>query len=1342
MDLNTRIVITTKDQTKAGNASVKGGLKGIDNQLNQLRRNVIAAFSVGAAVLLVKQLGRVADEYKEVSARIKLATDNQQQYNQAQNELFAISQRTRTSLAVNAVLFNRVNRSVKSLGGTQQRSLRLTELINKATKIGGESAQTASQAIRQFNQGIASGVLRGEEYNAVLEGSTRLAQALADGLGVDIGRLREMAEAGELTTARVLAAVESQAEILEREVVNVPLKIGDAWQVAENGWLQYIGKLDEGAGTSATIAESIKFIGENVKELIETLLHAGTIFLTVYGAKKVAMLKTYVTEQLAGVAATKAELAAAAALNAAKLRQAQINLRLIQSKIVDLRTSQKMAQTDVARIAILKQLSAAMAQEAAALSVLQAAEKGYIATTTVATRVTRFFNKAFKGLIIGAIAFEVIQILREWSTGFDLWAIAVEAAVAKVITVLGHVLSGDFLDSDATPLEDKLATIDDKFSEMFINAQNGTVSATDRANAAFTGLGNKGSSAADKLAEAFKRVKQTIEANAESQKIVLERQLNDLDLFAAQAATRFERAYSSEIDIARANEQALLNVNQQKITAIVAHYAEQISTIEAAYDKEIKATRQKNLSVEGLEKDLANAKKANFIEVEKALAASVAKLLEIERAHLQKAKSYVSQRLEFERQAAKNLRELTVGGESDALAQLRRQKERLELSKQLANAEAEFKKKNFGEALEQFQKINDAALELAKAEKQSAEEGKSFSYDAIQAKKLYQESVEGVSATLVELEKQEKSAAESAAEQREDQVQQLGSVQEILTDIDEKLAKNQQLKIDVDHSQVDAVIAQINAIPTNKTITITTRNVQANQTGGPIFGFNTGGYLPRAGQLDGYGGGDKVKALLEPGEFIIRKEAVAAYGQQFMQRINGIKEPIKRRLGGLIPRFAVGGYVSAGSGTTEGTVFIKGGRVAVKLNIQPDELNDALFKLEEKIQQQIDDAQQRFNESALRVTEQAGELTSRTLQRYAQDIARIQKDAVNFSESIEDRIRRIKQAGFTEEERRVDIIKQIREKQAAAEQAIAEGDVERATRLNGELIALAESISGESRDAAGNIIVDQQTAANQAINFLRQAQQINLQITAEKKNQTETAKQAELAAIALEKSTKLAAIEAELQAKLAAIETAKQAEMAATQETKSGASRSGASYSSSSRDISGSSGGGSNIKNQINDAKRQLSNLMFKAGPTSLFGLTPGQIEIDKQAALLRARIQQLTQQLNKSFIDNGGSLRFALGGNVPGQGDGDTVPAMLTPGEWVMNKLSVQKYGAGFMDAVNRGILPVQKFANGGQVGNVGQSIAVSLSLGNASAQGQFPADDSTRSLIAELQDAGLVHG
>lgn len=45
---------------------------------------------------------------------------------------------------------------------------------------------------------------------------------------------------------------------------------------------------------------------------------------------------------------------------------------------------------------------------------------------------------------------------------------------------------------------------------------------------------------------------------------------------------------------------------------------------------------------------------------------------------------------------------------------------------------------------------------------------------------------------------------------------------------------------------------------------------------------------------------------------------------------------------------------------------------------------------------------------------------------------------------------------------------------------------------------------------------------------------------------------------------------------------------------------------------------------------------------------------------------------------------RFAAGGTVPGHGDRDTVPAMLTPGEYVIRRQAVRRVGVRLLDAIN----------------------------------------------------------
>src|SRR5690606_17759855 len=104
----------------------------------------------------------------------------------------------------------------------------------------GSSASEANSSVRQFSQAMASGVLRGDEFNSIMENSPRLARALADGLNVPVGALRKMAEEGELTSDRVVAAIESQSEVIEREFQKVPLTVSRATQKVRNALLKLV----------------------------------------------------------------------------------------------------------------------------------------------------------------------------------------------------------------------------------------------------------------------------------------------------------------------------------------------------------------------------------------------------------------------------------------------------------------------------------------------------------------------------------------------------------------------------------------------------------------------------------------------------------------------------------------------------------------------------------------------------------------------------------------------------------------------------------------------------------------------------------------------------------------------------------------------------------------------------------------------------------------------------------------------------------------------------------------------------------------------------------------------
>src|SRR5690606_41108712 len=102
-----------------------------------------------------------------------------------------------SSLDATAGLFTKVNDTGKQMGMTQQQSLDPVKTINMALQTGGGSAQASEAAIVQLTQALQSAVLRGDEFNSIMEQARGISKALAQSLGVTTGELRAMAGEGD-----------------------------------------------------------------------------------------------------------------------------------------------------------------------------------------------------------------------------------------------------------------------------------------------------------------------------------------------------------------------------------------------------------------------------------------------------------------------------------------------------------------------------------------------------------------------------------------------------------------------------------------------------------------------------------------------------------------------------------------------------------------------------------------------------------------------------------------------------------------------------------------------------------------------------------------------------------------------------------------------------------------------------------------------------------------------------------------------------------------------------------------------------------------------------------------
>jgi tape measure domain-containing protein len=213
------------------------------------------ADKAGAVIAKVVDL---SNRYAELTGKLGQVTESSEELAAAQQAVYDIAQDTRSVMDSTAELYAKVAKAGADLNLTQRETADITRLVNQAFKIAGTDAHAADGAIRQLAQGLASGTLRGDEFNSMMEASPRLMEALAEGLGVAKGELRGMAEQGALTSERIIAALMSQTDTIQSEFEELPKTVDGAVTQIENAFLRYVGQMDQATGASDLFATAVE----------------------------------------------------------------------------------------------------------------------------------------------------------------------------------------------------------------------------------------------------------------------------------------------------------------------------------------------------------------------------------------------------------------------------------------------------------------------------------------------------------------------------------------------------------------------------------------------------------------------------------------------------------------------------------------------------------------------------------------------------------------------------------------------------------------------------------------------------------------------------------------------------------------------------------------------------------------------------------------------------------------------------------------------------------------------------------------------------------------------------
>ncbi|MDF2407529.1 tape measure protein [Morganella morganii] len=304
-------LLTSQRQLDQRLRSMEGGFNRTTTAVNGTERSMASLSRVAAsltAYLSASAVASYAEAWTVLNNKLSNSVRASESLVEVTERVFNISQDTRSSLDATATLYARLERGTRQYNTSAEDLAKLTTIINQGFIVSGATAQEAENAIIQLSQGIASGVLRGEEFNSVSEQGSRLMVALADSMGVSIGQLRAMAAEGKLTTDVVVNGLLSQGAAIGEEFSKTTQTMSQALQEAGNNITKFFGENTTVQSFVSAFNDAVVIVSNNLESLTNVLLIAAGVMgsryvgaLTLSAAAQAKKVK----ETFAGMAATK-----------------------------------------------------------------------------------------------------------------------------------------------------------------------------------------------------------------------------------------------------------------------------------------------------------------------------------------------------------------------------------------------------------------------------------------------------------------------------------------------------------------------------------------------------------------------------------------------------------------------------------------------------------------------------------------------------------------------------------------------------------------------------------------------------------------------------------------------------------------------------------------------------------------------------------------------------------------------------------------------------------------------------------------------------------------------------
>lgn len=235
------------------------------DQLTQSLKSLVASY---VSIQGLKKAVDLSDSLVSMRARLDRMNDGLQTTQELETMIYQSAQRSRGSFTDTMGLVSQLGTMAGDAFSSSKEIVQFAEQLNKQLAMSGASGASAQAAILQLEQGLASGVLRGDELNSVMEQAPAIAKSIADYMQVSVGELREMGSQGQITADIVKNALFAAAKDTNAEFEKTPMTWAQVWTVASNTAVRALDPL----------LTAINWVANNLNVAIPLVVSLGSAF--------------------------------------------------------------------------------------------------------------------------------------------------------------------------------------------------------------------------------------------------------------------------------------------------------------------------------------------------------------------------------------------------------------------------------------------------------------------------------------------------------------------------------------------------------------------------------------------------------------------------------------------------------------------------------------------------------------------------------------------------------------------------------------------------------------------------------------------------------------------------------------------------------------------------------------------------------------------------------------------------------------------------------------------------------------------------------------------------------